>query len=62
MSRIEPKHFVSIDAGRAITLIKELDMELNYEFHTMFIDNDTNYNTTLNIDEIINSVSPYLRK
>ena len=41
---------------------KNLADMLNYEFHTMFIDNDTNYNTILNIDEIINSVSPYLSK
>jgi len=41
---------------------KNLADMLNYEFHTMFIDNDTNYNTVLNIDEIIHSVSPYLSK
>jgi hypothetical protein len=41
---------------------KNLADMLNYEFHTMFIDNDANYNTVLNIDEIIDSVMPYLIK
>jgi hypothetical protein len=39
---------------------KDLAEKLNYEFHTMFIDNDDNYNSKLNIDQIIHCLTPYL--
>jgi hypothetical protein len=39
---------------------KNLADLLNYEFHTMLIDNDEKNNSSINIDELINCLTPYL--
>jgi len=39
---------------------KNMAEALHFEFHTLFLDNDKNLNTTLDIDAIIDSLNPYI--